>query len=119
EPGCVRQADEGKVLPGEELRVTLEERLRGLELVDIPVWVFDPERFRYCWVNDRALELWRAPSRDELFDRDFTTGVSEAARTRIQNTLKTIREGKRVEEEWTFYPRGKPVTMRTHIAPIK
>lgn len=97
---------------------SLEERLAGLSLVDIPVWVFDPERFRYCWVNDRALELWRATDRAELLQRDFTTNVSEAARTRIQNTLKTIREGRRVEEEWTFYPRGKPVTMRTHIAPI-
>lgn len=98
---------------------TLEERLAGLMLVDIPVWVFDPESFRYCWANDMALELWRATDRAELFSRDFTAGVSEAVRTRIQNTLKTIREGKRVEEEWTFYPRGKPVTMRTHIAPIE
>lgn len=98
---------------------TLQERLAGLDLVDIPVWVFDPERFRYCWANDRALELWRSPSRQELFQRDFTTDVSEAARTRIQNTLKTIRAGKRVEEEWTFYPHGKPVTMRTHISPIE
>jgi rsbT co-antagonist protein RsbR len=97
---------------------TLEERLAGLELLDIPVWVFDPDSFRYCWVNARALELWRATDRNELFQRDFTD-VSEAARTRIENTLKSIREGRRVEEEWTFYPRGKPVTMRTHISPIE
>jgi anti-anti-sigma regulatory factor/PAS domain-containing protein len=97
---------------------TLEQRLAGLELLDIPVWVFDPDSFRYCWVNDRALELWRAASREELFQRDFTD-ASESARTRIENTLKSIREGRRVEEEWTFYPRGKPVTMRTHISPIE
>jgi anti-anti-sigma regulatory factor/PAS domain-containing protein len=96
---------------------TLDERLAGLDLVDIPVWVFDPERFKYCWVNERALSLWRAADREELLQRDFSK-VSEAARTRIENTLKTIRDGRRVAEEWTFYPRGEPVTMRTHIAPI-
>jgi len=96
---------------------TLEERLAGLELIDVPAWVFDPKTFRYCWVNEPGLTLWRATDREELFQRDFSK-VSDAARTRIENTLRSIRDGRRVEEEWTFYPRGAPVTMRTHITPV-
>jgi rsbT co-antagonist protein RsbR len=97
---------------------TLEERLAGLDLIDVPAWVFDPTTFRYCWVNEPGLTLWRALSREELFQRDFSK-VSEAVRTRIENTLRSIRDGRRVEEEWTFYPRGEPVTMRTHIIQVQ
>ncbi len=55
------------------------EVLLALEHVWVPTWVFDVSRFVFHWVNQAALGLWGAASREELLARDFSS-TSETAR---------------------------------------
>jgi len=95
----------------------LSERLAGVERLTQPTWVFDNERGRIVWANQAALDLWRAPSRDELLSRDFSNR-SEATRTRHDAHFVAFREGRVVEEEWTWYPHGEPITVRCAFSGI-
>lgn len=98
--------------------MTLEERLTGVYRLSTPVWVFDVERGRIVWTNQAGLDLWRSPGREELFARDFSD-MSEATRTRHQGYLPAFREGRAVREEWTWYPRGEPLTLLCTISGIE
>lgn len=91
--------------------------LAGMERAAIPIWVMDLDRRRICWANDRALEMWRAVDRDDLFARDFS-GIPQSVRTRFELCLDVIRQGRAVEDDWTFYPRGVPVTVRLHLSAV-
>ncbi|WAS99078.1 PAS domain-containing protein [Nannocystis punicea] len=95
----------------------LDEQLRGLEHSPVPVWVLDPDPMRIRWANAPALAMWRADSREELLARDFTRGL-DAVRTRLGAAVEQVREGGTLWDEWTVYPRGVPVQMKLHFAPI-
>ncbi|WP_437981302.1 STAS domain-containing protein [Sorangium sp. So ce117] len=95
----------------------LAQRLAGLELSAIPVWVLDVDSSRVCWVNEAGLDLWRAQDRDELFARDYST-VPAPIRTRFQALAAQLREGGVVRQSWTFYPRGVPVTVTLHSSGV-
>lgn len=98
--------------------IPLGERLAALKLSMLPVWVYDHDHGRFRWANERALELWRAESEEELLTRDFSKN-SEATRTRLENYLASLRKGQLVAEDWTLYPRGKPATMTLHGSGIE
>ncbi|WP_437911063.1 STAS domain-containing protein [Sorangium sp. So ce327] len=95
----------------------LAQRLAGLEVSAIPVWVLDVDRSRVCWVNEAGLDLWRAQDRDELFARDFSK-VPAPIRTRMLALAAQVREGGVVRESWTFYPSGVPVTVTLHSSSV-
>ncbi|MCY0985496.1 STAS domain-containing protein [Nannocystis sp. ILAH1] len=95
----------------------LDEQLRGLQHSPVPVWVLDPDRMRIRWANAPALVMWRADSREELFARDFNVGL-DAMRTRLFAAVETVREGRTLWDEWTVYPRGVPVQVKLHFAPV-
>jgi hypothetical protein len=48
-----------------------------------PIWVFDVENHGIWWGNDLALQLWEAPSLDDLIARNFSSD-SEVVRTRLR-----------------------------------
>ncbi len=98
--------------------MTLEERLAPFDLLDVPVWVFDAARATMIWANTSALELWRAESRDALCKRDFSD-MSDAIRTRLREILAKLVEGQTVYEQFTFYPRGAPVSVHCHLSGIR
>lgn len=95
----------------------LARSLAGLERSPVPAWVLDPEALRIRWANDAALELWRAPERDELLARDFSGGPP-AVVTRLATAVAAVREGRAFWDEWTFFPRGTPARMKIHFAPV-
>jgi len=91
--------------------MSIDEQLAGLQLSALPVWVYDHDLYRFRWANDRALELWKAASREELLARDFSDN-SPSTMARLSSYLQALRRGEReVSEDWTLYPRGKPATM--------
>jgi rsbT co-antagonist protein RsbR len=96
----------------------LVERLAGLHRLSTPIWVFDPERTRIVWANPASVELWRASSSEELIQRDFSD-MSQATRTRHEAVLAALRQGRTVQEEWTWYPRGVPMTVRCLMSAIE
>lgn len=99
---------------------SLVERLRGVERLCLPVWVFDVERARMAWGNAAALEIWRSPSLEEFLARDYSD-ASTATRTRNESFLRRLREGldAHIEHSFTFYPRGEPLHLRCFITAIE
>lgn len=95
----------------------LEERLAAFEVSAVPTWVFDADFFRQRWANDRALEIWRAKSREELYERDFSD-MTPATRARIRGYIEGFRSGRGAEEEWTLYPHGEPMTLKLFFSGI-
>jgi anti-anti-sigma regulatory factor/PAS domain-containing protein len=73
----------------------------------LPVWVLDPDRMRIPWANERAVALWGAASREELYARDLSGApASVIARTRALHAKirEHERQGKVLLEGWTLYP---------------
>lgn len=96
----------------------LEQRLAALERSILPVWVYDHHGHRFRWANARAIELWRAPDREELLSRDLSD-LSPAVRTRLETYQLAVEQGREVEEDWTLYPRGVPTTTTLHGSGIQ
>ncbi len=44
----------------------LEQRLIGLNLLDTPVWVYDPERCQALWAKTAGLAFWQAGNLEAL-----------------------------------------------------
>ena len=87
----------------------------GLEQLRRPVWVFDDLRKRKIYANPAAVGLWGAESLDALLARDFTD-QSPAVRIRMDAIQERIAQGETVQDRWTFYPNGTPVTVKTTIS---
>ncbi len=83
----------------------------------LPTAVFDFDHWRYRWANDAALVFWRADSREEFLARDFSQ-MPPSPRQRIEASHAALRAGRSLTEDWTLYPRGVPVLVRMHLAPI-
>ncbi len=102
------------------MSISLDQQLHGTSRLRTPVWVFDPHQFCVRWANAAALELWRAPSLDELLRRDFSDSTA-ASRARTVEFIATFTEDETAffAEDWTFYPHGEPVSMRCFISAIR
>ncbi len=81
------------------------------------MWLFDPLSCRGVYANVAALALWGAADLDELLARDFSK-LSPAVRTRTERLRTATAEGREVEEHWTFYPNGSPVTVQAVISTV-
>jgi rsbT co-antagonist protein RsbR len=80
----------------------------GLEQLAVPAWVLDAETVRFVWANELAVEMWQAPSVDELVARDVIGGAPEKVVARTRQMFERVRAGSILREEWAFYPRGVP-----------
>lgn len=83
-----------------------------------PLWLFCPSSCRGVYANPSALALWGAESLDELLQRDFSD-LSQAVRTRTDRLRELTANGEELEESWTFYPNGHPVTVRAAISSVR
>lgn len=101
----------------EPLYVGLPERLVGLDLCSIAVWVFDNERGRLPWANKEALKLFNAATRGELAARDMSD-FSAASLARFVHIRSEFSAGRDVWETWTLYPKGEPKKIKLHLAPF-
>ncbi len=82
-----------------------------------PIWLFDPVTCRGLYANASALQLWDAETLDELLARDFSK-LSAAVRTRVERLATATAGGGTVSERWSFYPKGKPVTVQALISTL-
>lgn len=83
-----------------------------------PIWLFCPASCRGIYANPSALALWGATSLVELLERDFSN-LSQAVRTRTDRLRDLTANGQELEESWTFYPNGQPVTVRAAISSVR
>ena len=82
-----------------------------------PVWVFDLTVPTILWANAAALELWEARDLAELQARDFSD-LTDTTRQRLARALAEIRDGRTCAEQWTFYPKGRPVHLIVNLTGI-
>ena len=89
--------------------------MRAWDVLRRPIWLFDPNTHRGVYANTSAMELWGAADLDELLSRDFSQ-LSPAVIARLARLAKATDEGEEVSEQWTFYPKGRPVTVQATIS---
>ena len=99
---CTGSLDRGPAL------LTLVD-LSHYQWLGVPAWVFDPQNLAMVWANAAGLEFWQAPSLAELVGRSFAD-LSESARRRLKAASQLHAQGITTREQWTLYPRGRPVT---------
>ncbi|MBA4808140.1 response regulator [Brevundimonas sp.] len=80
-----------------------------------PIWLFDPVNLRGVYANASALELWGADTLEALLARDFSQ-LSPAVLARTERLARSTAHGDAVSEQWTFYPKGQPVTVMAVIS---
>lgn len=97
-------------LPG-QLSGDIPLSLGLLDCLQTPVWVFDIEQERMRYANAAALRLWNAESLDALFQRDWSTSLSEASRRRLADYLSRFGHSETISEQWTFYPGGEAISV--------
>jgi len=95
--------------------VHLADCKRGLTLSAVPAWVFDADTIDFLWANDLAVKLWRAESEAALLARDVVAGAPERVITRTRHIVERVRNGEVVQQEWTFYPCGKPTVVSLNL----
>ena len=96
----------------------LSSAVRGWDRLRRPVWMFDPVSLRGVYANAAALSLWGADSLEELLARDFSN-LSPAVRARTDRLREATAGGNEVDERWTFYPNGRPVTVQATISAFR
>jgi len=89
-----------------------------LELIRHPIWVFDIQLHKIWWANPAALRFWQADSLEELLSRSFATD-SDTVRRRLRLVVDHADTANPVQESWTLYPRGEPVTALLAMTPIR
>jgi len=92
--------------------------VRGWDRLRRPVWMFDPASSRGVYANAAALTLWGAETLDELLARDFSN-LSPAVKARTNRLRDATAGGEEVQERWTFYPNGRPVTVQATISTFR
>lgn len=100
------------------LQIFTQSMKRAYALLSSPLWIFDIERQCIVWANQAAVNLWQADSVEDLIERDFASGMSEATHTRLLSYLEHLNSGGETTESWTFYPGGKAMTMRCHFTGV-
>ncbi|MFN3667978.1 MAG: response regulator [Brevundimonas sp.] len=80
-----------------------------------PIWLYDPATGRKPYANPAALAMWGAANLDEFARRDFSAR-STASKARIRRLVDLTAGGVAVNERWTFFPHGAPVTTQATIS---
>ncbi|MEN9374181.1 MAG: hypothetical protein RIR79_1733 [Pseudomonadota bacterium] len=82
------------------------------------MWVFDLTGKRMRWANPAGLAFWNAASLDEFLARDFSN-LSTSTIIRNQTHMDEHARGHSVREQWTLYPKGKPITLNAHSVSVE
>lgn len=88
-------------------KVLSHQDLSCLDVLRLPVWIFDIEHRSMWWANTEAIRLWNSETLDALLARDWSDGMSDATQTRLNGYLERLSEGETIDDQWTFYPSGE------------
>jgi diguanylate cyclase (GGDEF)-like protein len=92
-----------------------------LNRLSAAIWIFDIDYGRIVWANASALEVWSAPSLEELQSRDLKSDMSPAVARRLrQYQVDFAQHDASFNEMWTLYPHGvpRPLNVRMVGAPL-
>ncbi len=97
-----------------------DARYATLNLVTLPLWIFDIDHSRVHWANEAALTVWKAASLQELCSRDMAADMSESVAKRLkQYQADFISQGASFYEQWTLFPSGVPVPLKAKFKGIR
>lgn len=103
--------------PSDDLERIAQDEINRLTTA---LWMFDFDLNRVIWANDAGLRIWNAETREELFSRDLSTGMSLAVRERLQQYKCDFTDHNRdYREVWTIYPQGEPRTLNVTFRGVK
>lgn len=95
-------------------------RFGALDLVSIPIWIYDFDRRRIAWANAAALTVWNAGSVEALSQRDLGADMSEGMARRLEQYRDDIEShGLVYHEWWTLYPEGAPVSVQIRLTGVR
>ncbi|MEM9341612.1 MAG: EAL domain-containing protein [Pseudomonadota bacterium] len=78
-----------------------------------PVWVYDVDQSRVVLANESACRMWGAEDEAGLVARDMGKDMSTSVARRAQQHRAALESpGARINEVWTFYPKGEPLRVR-------
>jgi len=90
----------------------------ALNLITLPVWIFDIDRHRVHWANAAALRIWEAGSLQELCERDMGRDMSASVARRLAQYQSDFRaHAATFTEQWTLYPAGRPIALNVRFSP--
>jgi diguanylate cyclase (GGDEF)-like protein len=89
----------------------------ALNLITLPVWIFDIDRRRVYWSNAAALQIWGADSLAELCERDMGRDMSASVAARLAQYQSDFQShGATFTEQWTLYPGGRPIALNVSFS---
>lgn len=91
-----------------------DAHLEGLNLSKRPIWISGLTSKLIEWANSAALQFWQAPDIATL--RPASEIKSTTVRERIAKFEDRLVAGEIIDEDWTVYPGGKPVSVRIMIS---
>ncbi|MEM6985777.1 MAG: EAL domain-containing protein [Pseudomonadota bacterium] len=100
---------------------SLANRLRDLNRLHRPLWVYDIDHAHICWGNSSCLEMWQSDSLDELLSRNLAEDMTETVATRLRQYQADFERDEtcQFQEVWTLYPGGKPRTVDVVFSGIR
>jgi diguanylate cyclase (GGDEF)-like protein len=84
-------------------QASLVETMAIFELMATPVWVYDVNRYRICWANNKALTLWQADTKQALYQRDLSLDITDATDQQLKQLVRDAKSQCR-SIWWTLYP---------------
>ncbi|WP_409439713.1 EAL domain-containing protein [Psychromonas sp. GE-S-Ul-11] len=78
----------------------------NIDQLHTAIWIYDIDAYAIIWANTAALLLWDSTSIDDLAQRDFKIGQSDAINETIEQYRRAFKENKVVQENWFFSPKG-------------
>ena len=70
------------------------------------IWIYDIDHYHIYWANQAALKMWQADSLEELINRDFKPGTSDAVQHTLRNYQKEFEQQKTISRMWQYNPKG-------------
>ncbi len=90
-----------------------------LDRVALGVWIYDFDKHRVHWANQKAIEYWDAKSLEELTARDMAIDMSPKIKLRLSQYKQDFERSKtEFHESWTLYPNGTPKRLRVKFSGI-
>ncbi|NRA60080.1 MAG: EAL domain-containing protein [Psychrobium sp.] len=83
------------------------DNLSLLEQIVTPMWVYDVGNHRICWANQSALALWNATNKQQLYQRDLGSDITEVSDRQLKQLAADCRV-KHCSMWWTLYPNNQP-----------
>ena len=116
----MRSESEIRILRTEDNLDGDDRRFAALDLIALPVWIYDFDLRRIRWANRAGLRVWQAASLEALRQRDLGADMSTSVADRLAQYRDDFETHDAVfNEQWTLYPDGRPVPVNVRLSGVR